>query len=245
MGAKLARGYWFFLFNAVLDLPKALITGREKLWLRFILSGWTYDPQVLTNEDITTYTRAYAQHGGLRGTLEDYRADEEEVRQEQADASVKLTCPTLALWGEDFESAYSQQREIHLRGQAARPAAVRRHVRQPRAADIQPPHDREGADKGAARRDPHRGPAELPDFDHGGVAGRYRAGRIARVALAPERGGMAVLDQGHRPPPQTEAAGRRIAAQRVHARQPTASGEFYDPHPSLRGRHRRLDRHRP
>jgi len=171
MGAKVARGHWFFLFNAVRDLPEALITGREELWLRFIFSGWTYDPRALTNEDITTYTRAYAQRGGLRGALEDYRAGEEDVKQDQADASVKLTCPTLALWNEDFEAAYSQQGEIHLRGQAARPAAVRRHVRQPRAADIQPPHDHAGADKGAARRDPNRGLAGLPDFDHGAAAG--------------------------------------------------------------------------
>jgi len=73
MDAKVVRGHWFFLFNAVRDPPEALITGREELWLRFIFSGWTYDPQALTNEDITTYTRAYAQHGGLRDALEDYR----------------------------------------------------------------------------------------------------------------------------------------------------------------------------
>lgn len=30
----LAKGYWFFLFNQVMDLPEALITGREEIWLR-------------------------------------------------------------------------------------------------------------------------------------------------------------------------------------------------------------------
>lgn len=104
MDAKVARAHWFFIFNAVRDLPEALIAGREEIWLRFIFSGWTYDPQALTPDDIATYARAYAQHGALRGALEDYRAGEEDVKQDQADAAAKLACPTLALWGEEFES---------------------------------------------------------------------------------------------------------------------------------------------
>ena len=104
MDATVARRHWFFLFNSVRDLPEALITGREHLWLDFILKGWTYDPQSLTPDDIETYARAYRQHGALRGAMEDYRAAEEDVRQDEADADTKITCPTLALWGEDFES---------------------------------------------------------------------------------------------------------------------------------------------
>lgn len=104
MDAKVARGHWFFLFNAVRDLPEALVMGREELWLHFILKGWTYDPEALTPDDIATYARAYSQHGGLRGPLEDYRAGEEDVAQDKVDADIKLSCPTLALWGEEFES---------------------------------------------------------------------------------------------------------------------------------------------
>ena len=86
MDAKIARGHWFFLFNAVRDLPEALITGREELWLRYIFASWTYDPEVLTPDDIAVYTRAYAQHGALRGALEDYRAAAEDVAQDEQDA---------------------------------------------------------------------------------------------------------------------------------------------------------------
>ena len=56
----------------------------------------------LTPDDIATYVRAYKQHGGLRGALEDYRAAEEDVRQDHADQAVKIACPTLALWGADY-----------------------------------------------------------------------------------------------------------------------------------------------
>jgi haloacetate dehalogenase len=103
MDAEIARGHWFFIFNQVPDLPEALIAGREDIWLRFILQGWTYDPECLTPDDLTAYTRAYRKPGAVRGALSDYRAGREDVAQDQQDAETKIQCPTLALWGEDFE----------------------------------------------------------------------------------------------------------------------------------------------
>ena len=103
MDAQIARGHWFFIFNQVPDLPEALIAGREETWLRFILQGWTYDPELLTPEDFAAYTRAYSKPGAVRGALSDYRAGREDVAQDQQDRDTKIGCPTLALWGEDFE----------------------------------------------------------------------------------------------------------------------------------------------
>ncbi|MFL5257007.1 MAG: alpha/beta fold hydrolase [Rhodopila sp.] len=103
MDATIARGHWFFIFNQVPDLPEVLIAGREEIWLRFILQGWTYDPEALTPEDLTAYTRAYQKPGAVRGALSDYRAGKEDVAQDQEDADRRITCPTLALWGQDFE----------------------------------------------------------------------------------------------------------------------------------------------
>lgn len=40
----------------------------------------------------------------MRGALEDYRAAKEDVRQDREDQHVKIACPTLALWGEEFAS---------------------------------------------------------------------------------------------------------------------------------------------
>jgi haloacetate dehalogenase len=51
----------FFLFQGVRDLPEALIQGREELWLRYILTSWTYDPGALSEADIATYVHAYTQ----------------------------------------------------------------------------------------------------------------------------------------------------------------------------------------
>lgn len=105
MNAHVAQAAWFFLFQGVRDLPEALIQGREETWLRFILSSWTYDPEALSAADIETYTRAYAQPGGLRGAFEDYRAWREDCAQDQVDAEMPIVAPVLALWGADYEAA--------------------------------------------------------------------------------------------------------------------------------------------
>ncbi len=102
MNATVARSHWFFLFNNVHDLPEALITGREEVWLRFIFSSWCYNPELLTREDIATYVEAYSQPGALTGAFNDYRAAETDVEQDKHDRGKKIDCPTLVLWGEDF-----------------------------------------------------------------------------------------------------------------------------------------------
>jgi pimeloyl-ACP methyl ester carboxylesterase len=100
--ARLAKSYWFFIFNQVPDLPEALIAGREDLWLRHLFSDWCYNPLAISGEAFDTYVEAYRRPGALRGAMSDYRAIGEDVEQDQADADIKIACPTLALWGEDF-----------------------------------------------------------------------------------------------------------------------------------------------
>lgn len=102
MDAKIARGHWFFIFNNVPDLPEALVSGREEIWLRFIFASWCYNPELFTPEELAVYVRAYSQPGALRGAFNDYRAGEEDVAQDEEDKDVLIGCPTLVLWGEDF-----------------------------------------------------------------------------------------------------------------------------------------------
>ncbi|MEM6354122.1 MAG: alpha/beta hydrolase [Pseudomonadota bacterium] len=103
MNAKIAKGYWFFTFNQVPDLPEALIQGREEIWLRHFYSTWSYDPQMMTHEEVAEYVRAYAQPGGLRGGFNDYRAGAEDLAQDMEDAAELINCPILTLWGRDFD----------------------------------------------------------------------------------------------------------------------------------------------
>jgi hypothetical protein len=49
------------------------------------------------------HVRAYSPPGALRGAFSDCRAGEEDVAQDEADKGTLIACPTLTLWGEDFE----------------------------------------------------------------------------------------------------------------------------------------------
>ena len=101
--AALAKKYWFFYFNQVPDLPETLIAGREEIWLRHFFSTWSYNPQMLSDEEIAVYAKAYAQPGAVRGACNDYRAGGEDLAEDLADADELISCPTLTLWGADFE----------------------------------------------------------------------------------------------------------------------------------------------
>jgi haloacetate dehalogenase len=102
MNPQTARAYWFFLFHLVPDLPETLIQGREEQWLSHFFSDWCYSPHAISGEAFDTYVRAYRRPGAVRGAMADYRANAEDVKQDLVDADVKIECPTMAIWGENF-----------------------------------------------------------------------------------------------------------------------------------------------
>ncbi|RQT08284.1 alpha/beta hydrolase [Burkholderia contaminans] len=102
MSPKTARAYWFFLFHLVVDLPETLIAGNEEAWLRHFFSDWCYNPHTIEGMDFETYVKAYKRPGAVRGAMSDYRANAQDVEQDQADADIRIACPTMAIWGEDF-----------------------------------------------------------------------------------------------------------------------------------------------
>ena len=59
------------------ELPEALITGREDLWLRHFFSDWCYNPHTISGQDFDTYVQAYRRPGAVRGAMADYRANRE------------------------------------------------------------------------------------------------------------------------------------------------------------------------
>ena len=94
---------WFVAFLGVPDLPEALIAGREEAWLTHFYRSWSYNPDMMSPEEIGVYVRAYQQPGAVRGSAMDYRTVGEDVKQDIADSAEPITCPVLILWGEDFE----------------------------------------------------------------------------------------------------------------------------------------------
>lgn len=92
---------WHFLFNAVPDLPEALLAGRERILIEWFFNRKTANPPAtFSPADIDEYANAYASPGGLRGMLGYYRAVEEDMRQNQALAANKIATPVLALGGD-------------------------------------------------------------------------------------------------------------------------------------------------
>ena len=101
--AQMAKGYWFFNFNQIVDLPEALIAGREEIWLRHWLSSWSYNRELFSDDEVAEYVKAYSQPGALRGSFNDYRAAPVDTAQDLEDADVPIQCPILTMWGESFD----------------------------------------------------------------------------------------------------------------------------------------------
>jgi len=92
---------WHFLFNAVADLPEALLAGRERILIEWFLSHKSANWQATFGTvDIDEYERVYAAPGGLRGMLGYYRAVLENMRQNTAFARTPISIPVLALGAE-------------------------------------------------------------------------------------------------------------------------------------------------
>jgi pimeloyl-ACP methyl ester carboxylesterase len=90
---------WHHALHQTLDLPEALVAGREDIYL-----GWFYrhyGAQPLADEDIAEYLRVYRQPGALRAGFAYYRAIARDMEDNAAViAGFKLPMPVLALGGD-------------------------------------------------------------------------------------------------------------------------------------------------
>jgi pimeloyl-ACP methyl ester carboxylesterase len=92
---------WHFLFNAVDDLPEALLSGKERVLIEWFFNKKTANAMAAFEPaDIDEYVKSYASLGGLRGMLGYYRAVEEDMRQNQKLFANKIKTPVLALGGD-------------------------------------------------------------------------------------------------------------------------------------------------
>ena len=90
---------WHHAFHQTLDLPEALITGREDIYL-----GWfyrNYGARPLPDADINEYLRTYRQPGALRTGFAYYRAIPQDIADNAARVATgfRLPMPVLALGG--------------------------------------------------------------------------------------------------------------------------------------------------
>ena len=91
-------GFFFAHFHLVPDLPEALVAGRERLYLDFIVRRLSYDPSAFTDADLDELARGLG-GTGFRGSIGVYREIGETIRQNREAAATKLTLPVLGLGG--------------------------------------------------------------------------------------------------------------------------------------------------
>jgi pimeloyl-ACP methyl ester carboxylesterase len=100
----LTSGSWHFSFNMLADLPEALITGRERTFVRYLLFRdrvGASNTAAITEPDIDAYVTALSAPGGLRGSLAHYRALPQDFADNQDLAAQPPDVLTLAIAGAD------------------------------------------------------------------------------------------------------------------------------------------------
>jgi len=92
---------WHHAFHQTADLPEALVTGREDIYLGWFYRNYGYQPGAITPDDEREYLRTYQQPGALRAGFSYYRALDQDVAHNEAllEKNGKLKIPVLALGG--------------------------------------------------------------------------------------------------------------------------------------------------
>lgn len=118
---QFATSFWPFAFHQVRDLPEALIAGQEELYLSWFWRTLAYDPTAIEPAAVAEYVRAYASEGGIRASLEWYRAFGQDAKDNREFARTKLEMPVLALGGAvavgDAVLATAQEVATDVRGE--------------------------------------------------------------------------------------------------------------------------------
>ena len=90
---------WHFYFNALPELPEALVAGRERLFLSWLFRERSANKTAIDEAALDEYTRVYSEHGVMRSGFEYYRAIFDSIAQNHATAAKKLSMPVLAIGG--------------------------------------------------------------------------------------------------------------------------------------------------
>ncbi len=90
---------WHFSFNALPDLPEALVAGRERMVLAWLFNSRSANKAAIDASAITEYTRVYSAPGAMQSGFAYYRAIFDSIEQNKRTATIKLPMPVLAIGG--------------------------------------------------------------------------------------------------------------------------------------------------
>ena len=102
---------WHHGFHRTLDLPEALIQGKERIYLSWFYRNFAFQPNAIDETAVTEYLRTYTQPGALRAGFSYYRTIPQDIVDNRAalDREGKLTIPVLGLGG---DSAWGRGTEV-------------------------------------------------------------------------------------------------------------------------------------
>ena len=101
--AGMAR--WHYGFHGELDLPEALVAGREALYLNWAFDKAGASPASISQDARQEYIRTYSQPGAMRAGFNYYRALPQDVEDHQRFlAQGRLEMPILVYGGGDAKS---------------------------------------------------------------------------------------------------------------------------------------------
>jgi len=104
---KIMKQQFHFVFHSVPDLPEALVTGRERLYLKHFFDKQALNTGAITSADLDHYTLMYSQPGALRCAFAVYEAFEVDAEENRAWLQDKGKCkvPALVLSGDSSRHA--------------------------------------------------------------------------------------------------------------------------------------------
>lgn len=119
---ELAVQQFHFIFHNVLDLPEALVAGRERIYLSHFFSKIVYNTAAISSADLDYYTEMYSQPGAMRCAFNVYRAFEQDAveNRQWLKENGKYTVATMIISGEmsrHKDEAKEMVREVHDGGE--------------------------------------------------------------------------------------------------------------------------------
>ena len=107
------------------DLPEALISGREAIYLRHFYDKLALNPAFMAQADFDIFVQHFAQPGAMTAGLELYRAFELDAKDNRSwrEKDGKIKVPSLCLMGESSllqEGSETMNEDFYDGGQVAR-----------------------------------------------------------------------------------------------------------------------------
>jgi len=90
--------HWFLMMQPE-PLAETLISNSAEFYLDWILKRWCSTPGSIPQKVFNEYLRCFLEPRAIHCMCEDYRAVIVDLEHDREDATNKLNCPVLALWG--------------------------------------------------------------------------------------------------------------------------------------------------